>query len=64
MINFINRESELAQLEIQYAADSGSLVALCAPQLPPFPLRFLLLFIDIGSILNHPDRHEKHYTRH
>ena len=39
MINFINRESELAQLENQYAADSGSLVVFCAPQLPPFPLR-------------------------
>jgi AAA+ ATPase superfamily predicted ATPase len=28
MINFINRESELAQLESQYAADSGNLVVL------------------------------------
>ena len=28
MIKFINRESELAQLETQYAADSGSLVVL------------------------------------
>jgi hypothetical protein len=27
MINFINRESELAQLETQYAADSGSAFA-------------------------------------
>jgi hypothetical protein len=29
---------------------------------PPFA--FLLLFIDIGSILTHPERYEKHYTRH
>jgi hypothetical protein len=31
---------------------------------PPFPFAFLLLFIDIGSILNHPESYEKHHTRH
>jgi hypothetical protein len=28
------------------------------------PFAFLLLFSDIGSILNHPERYEKHHTRH
>jgi hypothetical protein len=36
----------------------------CAPQFRLSPFAFLLLFIDIGSILNHPERYEKHYTRH
>ena len=36
----------------------------CAPQFRLSLFAFLLLFIDIGSNLNHPERYEKHHTRH
>jgi hypothetical protein len=65
----VTPESRSAQVEgplvspFQLSA-FASHATYCAPRFPFFPFAFFLLFIDIGSILNHPERHEKHHGKH